>query len=98
MNATTHTPTYDFTKLRNLLHAAGITIAEAARLFKVSRPTLYTWCDGKAPTQELLLINTQRLIKALEAGVAANELPLRTMSDRSTRVGEIVKVLRRHLT
>lgn len=90
------TTTYDFTKLGDLLKSAGITIAEASKIFKASRPTIYSWVAGNAPTQELLLRNTERLIAVIERAVTAGSLPL-VDAEKEARVPEIMTRLRKHL-
>jgi hypothetical protein len=93
----TNTPTYDFTKLAALLDSAAISVAEAATIFKVSRPTLYSWREGNAPTQGLLLANAERLIKTIERAVAAKDLPLSPDIEREKRQAALVQALRKHL-
>lgn len=88
--------TYDFTQLAKLLQDSGITVEEAAKIFKVSRPTIYAWKDGHPPNQELLLRNTERLIKIIERAVAAKALPILN-ADKSLRVAKITEVLRKFL-
>mgnify|MGYP001606683430 CR=1 FL=1 len=70
------TSTYNFKHLRALLDSAGISIVEAACLFKVSRPTMYSWCAGTGPNQELLLENALSTINAIELAVKAEDLPV----------------------
>lgn len=92
----TTTPTYNFTQLRALLDRAGISIFEGAQIFKVSKVTLYSWCDGAPPNQALLLANTERLIKVIEKAVAAGSLPIVDIP-KEERVTAIVTALRKHL-
>ena len=89
-------PTYDFNNLRTLLDRAGISIAEAATLFKTSRPTLYSWCAGNAPTQGLLLSNAERLIRVIERAVEAKDLPVVDL-EKEKRLPAITAELRKHL-
>jgi len=89
-------PTYDFNNLRALLDKAGISIAEASVIFKTSRPTLYSWCSGNAPTQGLLLSNAERLIKVIERAVAAEDLPVVDL-EKEKRLPAITAELRKHL-
>jgi len=93
----TNIPTYDFTQLAALLERAGITIAEAAIIFKISRPTMYAWCAGNAPTQGLLLANAERLIRTFEKAIAAGDLPLHADIEKAARQAEFVQALRKHL-
>lgn len=67
---------YDFSKLHDLLTKAGIPVKVAALIFKVSRVTVYAWCKGEAPNQELLISTSTRIIKAIEAAVDAGTLPI----------------------
>ena len=64
-----------FKNLEALLEKAGIPVSVAAMLFKTSRPTIYSWCAGNPPNQELLRFNALRIIKAIESAVAAKALP-----------------------
>jgi len=89
---------YDFKNLRTLLVSAGITIAEAAHIFKTSRTTLYSWCAGNAPNQELLLVNTTRLIRVIQKALDAGDLPVKGVAFKEDRINEITKVLKRHLS
>lgn len=87
---------YDFSQLRPLLDSAGITIDEASHLFKVSRPTLYSWCEGHSPVQPLLISNSEKLIRLIEKAVAAKSLPLVDVEPEKRKT-EIVAALRKHL-
>ena len=70
------TTTYDFKNLAVLLDNAGIPVSVAAPIFKVSRTTIYSWCEGHAPNQELLLSNALRFIALIEKAHVAGGLPL----------------------
>lgn len=90
-------PTFDFTKFAALLDSAGITVIEASQIFKVSRPTVYHWRNGNAPNQQLLLTQTVKMAKLVEAAVDAKDLPLNPDTDPLTRVKDISAQLRKHL-
>lgn len=92
------TSTYNYEKFEGLLNKAKITKAEAAKLFKVSRPTIYTWCAGHPPTQGLLISNNERLVKVIERAIEHGDLPLATTIESDRRMDYIVAALRRHLT
>lgn len=92
----TNTSTYDFNQLRPLLDSAGITVEEASHIFKTSKVTVYSWCEGRGPTQAALLERTERIIKALERAVAAKALPLVDVA-KEQRVTKIAEVLRKFL-
>ena len=87
----------DFKNLSKLLDSAGISVAEAALLFKVSRPTLYSWREGHAPTQGLLLANAERLIRTITKAIAAGDLPLSPEIEKDKRQGGLVQALRKNL-
>jgi len=93
----TNTPTYDFTQLAALLERAGITVAEASTIFKISRPTMYAWCAGNAPTQGLLLANAERLIRTFEKALTVGDLPLHADIEKAARQAGFVQALRKHL-
>lgn len=84
---------FDFFKLRALLQAAGLTVADAAIIFRVTRPTMYHWCEGHAPTQKLLLSGTLQLITAIKCAVQAKALPVHDV-DTDKKIPAIVAVLR----
>lgn len=92
----TTTATYDFKKLRPLLDSAGISVEEASHLFKASKVTLYSWCEGNAPNQALLLQNAERLVKLIERAVAAKSLPLVDV-DKPDRLKALFAALRNHI-
>lgn len=87
---------YDFNKLRPLLDKAEITIEEAAQIFKVSRVTLYAWCEGRGPNQALLLANAERLVGVIERAIEAKSLPL-IDAEKPARMRLITEALRRHI-
>lgn len=93
----TNNATYDFTQLPQLLDRAGISVAEAALLFKVSRPTLYSWREGNAPTQGFLLANAERLIRVISEAVDAGAFKGFQDIPKEERMAELVRILRRHL-
>lgn len=67
---------YDFTQFKPLLARAGITVIEAAKLFKTTRTTIYHWQKGNAPNQEILLAFATRQIELIEKAVVLKRLPL----------------------
>ena len=85
-----------FKNLRTLLDKAGITVTEAAELFKTSKPTVYHWCRGNAPSMPLVRDNALRMVKVIERAIAGGSLPLvDVMPER--RSAEILAALRKHL-
>jgi len=89
--------TYDFTNFAALLEKADISVDEAAKLFKVSRVTIYSWCNGHAPNQKLILETAERLIKMITRAITAEDLPV-INSTRDDKHAKITEVLRKHLT
>lgn len=89
-------PTYDFKNLRPLLDKAEITIEEAATIFKTSKVTVYSWCEGRGPNQPALLERTERLISILGKAVESKALPLVDV-EKHLRMGKLMEVLRKHL-
>ena len=92
----TNTPTYDFTQLQRLLQSAGITVSDAAKIFKVSRQTLYAWMRGTPPNQKLLLDTAERLVAIISRAVEARDLPVMDADDEK-RFNEIMLRLKRHI-
>ena len=90
-------PDQIFKNLRALLDKAGITVSEASEIFKVSRPTIYFWCDGHPPTQGLLLSNALRMIKVIERACDAGSFKGFSDLPKEERMAELVKILRGHL-
>lgn len=88
--------TYDFTKLRPLLDSAGITIEEASHLFRTTKPTMYSWCNGNGPNQALLLSSALKLVVVIERAVEAKALPVRDL-EKPQRLPAITAVLRKYL-
>ena len=88
---------FDFLQLPAVLKAAGLTVAEAAGLFRVSRPTVYHWGNGNPPNQSIILSNALKIIGALQRATAAKALPI-PADDPETKVKEVAKVLRQYLT
>lgn len=88
---------FDFANLLPVLKAAGITVAEAAGLFRVSRPTMYHWGNGNPPNQSIILSNALKIIGAMQRATAAKALPI-PADDPETKVKEVAKVLRNYLT
>lgn len=91
-----NTPTYDFTRLQGLLQSAGITVSDAAKIFKVSRQTLYAWMRGTPPNQKLLLDTAERLVAIISRAVEARDLPVMDADD-DKRFNEIMLRLKRHI-
>ena len=85
-----------FKTLRTLLDSAGITVAEAAEIFKTSKPTVYHWCEGNVPSMPLVRDNALKLIGLIEKAVAGKDLPLRDV-DPEKRIGAITQALRKNL-
>lgn len=88
---------FDFLTLQAVLKDAGLTIAEAAGLFRVSRPTMYHWGNGNPPNQSIILSNALRIISAIQRATAAKALPI-PADNPETKVKEVAKVLRQYLT
>lgn len=90
---------YDFNNLRKLLDEAGITVAEAAEIFKTSKPTVYAWCEGRGPNQPALLERTERLIGMMTKAVEAKSLPVRDFDawQKDEKLKAINAALRKHL-
>lgn len=89
-------PNYDFKDLRPLLDKAGITVEEASHIFKTSKPTIYSWCEGRGPNQPALLERTERLIRIIMSAVATNALPLVDV-EKADRLRLLTEVIRKQL-
>ena len=89
---------YDFNQLRPLLDTAQITVAEAAEVFGASKPTLYSWCSGKGPTQSVLRRNAEMKITLIEKALAAGQLPLDINTDPTVRVRLIQSAMRKFVS
>lgn len=89
-------PTFDFTNFSDLLARAGVTVEEAAKLFKVSRVTVYAWREGNAPNQQLILDRAERIIAAIDKATAAGALPVLNL-EKDARYLKLAEVLRKHL-
>ena len=80
----------------DMLARAGVTVEEAARLFKVSRVTIYTWRDGHAPNQQLILDRAERIITAINKATAAGDLPIINL-EKDAKYQKLAETLRKHL-
>lgn len=89
-------PTFDFINFSDLLSKAGVTVEEAAKLFKVSRVTVYAWREGNAPNQQLILDRAERIIAAIDKATAAGALPVLNL-EKDARYLKLAEVLRKHL-
>lgn len=89
---------YDLDTFKELLAAAGLSKAEAAKIFGTTRPTMYHWCDGAAPTQRVLRDNANRIINLLNKAIAGGSLPLPADVVKEQRHSALVSVLRKQLS
>jgi len=85
-----------FKELGPLLERAGITKGEASEIFRTSRPTIYTWCEGHGPTQMIVQDAALRVMCAIGKACDAGALPLIDV-EKDERVKLLRGVLRTHL-
>ena len=86
----------EFKNLKQLLTAAGLSVMEAAPLFKVTRPTIYHWIKGNVPPQQVVKAWAVRMMTVISAAVAANDLPLQDVA-KADRPKVINGIIRKHL-
>ena len=89
---------YDLDTFKELLAAAGLSKAEAAKIFGTTRPTMYHWCSGAAPTQKVLRDNANRVINLLNKALAAGDLPLSADVAKEQRLNALLSALRKQLS
>ena len=87
---------YDFKKFKDLLAASSLSVVEASKIFKVSRPTIYHWSEGNAPTQEVLFNDAVRKIGLIIKAVKSKDLPL-VNTEKPERLKAITEALRKQL-
>lgn len=69
---------FDHTKFRRVFEASGLRKAELAKLYGVSRQTIYDWYTGaSAPAQKALVEREVLYTKGLLAAVDRGVLPLK---------------------
>lgn len=87
---------YDFNKFKTLLDKAGISVAEAAQLFRTTRPTIYHWLKGNVPSQGIVREYAERVVGILERAVTAGDLPL-SDSSREERRDLLKEAIKRNM-
>lgn len=90
------TKPYDFKEFAKLLDQAGITTVEAAELFKTTRPSIYHWRRGNAPTQQVTREYAERLITVITKAISAGDLPLAEGYEKEERMSAFSEVIRKH--
>lgn len=85
---------YDFKGFASLLDRAGISAADAADLFKTTRPSIYHWRKGNTPSQQVTREYAERLITVITRAVAAEDLPLG--EDVEDKMPAYSEVFRKH--
>lgn len=63
------------TDILPLLETAGIKVAEAARMFRVSRGTVYNWSTGIHPKNPFLLRRATDICVTIQKAVTEGKLP-----------------------
>ena len=89
--------TFDFKDFKTLLMETGITVQEAAKIFRTTRPTIYHWLKGTGPNQEVLLQFALRQIGVIKKALAAGDLPLSVDVESTDRLACVYGVMRKHL-
>lgn len=69
--------TYDYTPIKQAIERADLRKAEAAKLFQVSRQTIYNWENGNPITDKFRYSVVLRICGLLNEAVRQRLLPLR---------------------
>jgi transposase-like protein len=86
---------FDTTKFRKVMDESGLTKAELAKLYGVSRQSLYAWRDT-APRQHTLAERAEKYTAGLLAGMARGLLPFSaglTVQKRAALLASMAKHL-----
>lgn len=76
-----------------LIKSAGLTKADVARLYGISRQTVHNWFEGNN-VHSLIETKVQKISKAVRAAVDAEALPIelpKDVNERSEKLASIVK-------
>jgi hypothetical protein len=65
---------FDCKKFKRVMDSSGLTKAELAKLFGVSRQALYLWCD-RAPGQKTLAERAEKYTDGIIAAMSRGLLP-----------------------
>lgn len=87
---------YEFKNFEGLLTKAGVTVAEAAKLFRTTRPTIYHWMKGNVPTQGIVREYAERVAGVLERAVKAQDLPLAEGLSKEERQAALISAVRKN--
>lgn len=75
------------------LNASGVSMADFARLTKVSRASLYNWRNGNNVTDKLRLRDAYAFATRLAKAVELKKLPLIGMYRMSERQGVLLRII-----
>lgn len=75
----------DHDKLKRVAASSGLTKAELASLYDVTRQTLYNWMAGSAPRTKYLLQLADTVTEGLDAAIRRGILPLPSLNDAERR-------------
>jgi hypothetical protein len=65
------------TEFKKLIEASGVTIMEAADLYKTTKQTIYAWRRGSSVPRSLLVkIGVERMNELIKRALERGELPL----------------------
>ena len=86
----------EFCELGALLKKAGLTVAEIAPVFGVSRVSVYTWISDKGPQQPVIRRQALAAIHLIERVVEAGDLPMIEVEQKD-RGTVLAAIFRKHL-
>lgn len=93
MTDTTIDPTAKFKPLAR----TGLTQAEMATIFGVSRVTMNNWLCGRGNPHPLLRDRVTKRLKAIKAALAAGHLPITDDLTPKNKMLRVAAVLKQHL-
>lgn len=77
----------------DIINAAGLTVAEAAELFEVTRATIYNWESGMKPKSSAVYRRAIEKCVVIKAATRAGRFPLRGGLTPEARRNEIRRTL-----
>ena len=71
---------------------SGCPVSSVARLFKVTRQTLYYWMQGHEPTSEINIAFKNKIYEALKKGFTNGDMPIRPdVQDKYKALAAVVR-------
>jgi len=89
------TKPFEFKNFAALLDRADITAAEAADIFKTTKPTIYSWRSGTTPANQVMRADTERVVTVIAKAISSGDLPLKGV-EKENRLSAIAEAIRKN--